>query len=167
MRNKGLIILCAVLLLNMLCFAGVYAYSVSRDAAANEFTVGDNEIEIHEVFEQPYWVQEGDRIQKEVTVTNSGRTPCSVRLFVKPDDMEIMNNIRIDFNTESWYDGGDGYYYYKGILPPGETTEELFSTVEITGMTGMLFHLYVVGESRTAEGNQTWNQVWADKVNGR
>ena len=167
MRKKGLLILAAALILNVCCFSLVYAYSVSTAAAMNEYTVGDNEIEINEVFEPPARLNDGDEIQKEVTVTNTGRTDCAVRLFIKPNDMEIMNHIAIDFNMEDWHDGQDGYYYYKGILAPGQTTEALFSEVSIQSAAVQQFQLFVFGESRAAKRGQNWYEVWNDKVRGR
>ena len=150
MRIRGLLILLAGLLLNLLCASAVSAYSVSTDSATNDYTVGGNEIEINEVFETPYWFDDGDEIQKEVTVTNTGRSACAVRLFVRPNDMEILEHISIDFNRIHWADDGTGYYYYKGILAPGETTEPLFTKVNIQSAAGALFQLYVYGESRAA-----------------
>lgn len=32
------------------------------------------------------------------------------------------------FNTTDWVDGGDGYYYYKYIVRPGEETNDLFTS---------------------------------------
>ena len=166
MRNKALLILSAGLLLNLLCFTMVSAFSISKATAVNTFTVGDNKIEINEVFEPPVQIEEGDEIRKEVAVTNTGRTPCSVRLFVVPDDMDIMNKIAIDFDSVSWEGDGAGFYYYKHLLLPGERTENLFSKVDIhSGTDG--FCLCVYGESRTALAGQTWSDVWADKLIGK
>ena len=164
MRKKGLVILTAALLLNVCCFTLAYAYSVSTAKAMNEFTVGDNEIEINEVFDPPGWMDNGDEIQKEVTATNTGRSSCAVRVLVKPDNMDVMNYITLDFDTRRWHDGGDGYYYYKGILAPGQTTEALFSKVVVETAYYQYFQIFVVGESRAAEKNQHWDDVWSDKL---
>ena len=39
--------------------------------------------------------------------------------------------IQLDLDEENWLDGGDGYFYYKEILKPTETTEPLFTTVTL------------------------------------
>lgn len=81
-------------------------------------------------------VSPGVDITKEVKVKNIGDSDCLVRVkldkllghkvgdsFVKSEDLDI-NYIVLKTNDKNWELSEDGYYYYKGILNPGEETPE-------------------------------------------
>lgn len=89
----------------------------------------------------------GAELQKEPYVTNtSDITDCLVRMSitVTPSDAPVnWFNTTIDkvtdqktstYNTEAWdYNESDGYFYYKGILTPGVSTEPLFYSYQYNG----------------------------------
>ena len=38
-------------------------------------------------------------------------------------------------NTANWTEGSDGFYYYKGVVQPGEKTDNLLKTgINLTGI---------------------------------
>lgn len=57
---------------------------------------------------------------KHVVITNEGENPCFVRVAIFGPEgypLEIVG--------EGWSDGGDGYWYYNGVLEAGAQTSVL------------------------------------------
>jgi len=97
-------------------------------------------------------VYPGNTIGKVVNVKNMGDADCVVRVKVEKawgelrdgDGKLIVNsalptgNILIEYDTAHWhYDQSDGYFYYKGVLKPGETTlAPLFKEFTVSKDTG-------------------------------
>ena len=88
------------------------------------------------------------------------------------DSSFSTDNILIDYNTEYWqYDEEDGYFYYKGVLKPGETTAEpLFQEFTIDALAtgpeyaGMTADIWVKMECVQAAfgGPSIWDKSLAD-----
>ena len=77
-------------------------------------------------FKPPKTIKPDTYIEDVVNVKNVGETPVLVRVkfnrgFANKDLKG--DNILLDLDLKNWYDGGDGYYYYKGILDKNETTK--------------------------------------------
>jgi hypothetical protein len=118
----------------------------STDSVTNRFKIPQYlfDVSIVEVFEPPVDPINpgGDPIEKRVSVTNNGDLPGFVRLLVLPTAVaadghtvlpaHIGTEIIADLNTSTWTDGGDGYYYYRGVLPAKESTPELFTAISLT-----------------------------------
>lgn len=124
-----------ILLLNLICFLGVMiaeAYLVSQDEAKNVFTVGNNKSVIVEDYEEVGELNPGDDIRKAVTVANTGKNSCYVRVLSLFSDKDAEKYAQVDYNLEDWELKDDGYYYYRYPVPAGGSTEELFSRVEIS-----------------------------------
>lgn len=126
-------------------------YKSESDVAVNQFTVGNVTTELVEDFYQ----KEGSDTEfvKTPRVTNTGATPCLVRIRVSvtPESVvdrevtiagETKKYLQIaDHNNDPWlynsewsndcWEYRDGWYYYKDVLQPGESTEALFSTVTV------------------------------------
>lgn len=84
----------------------------------------------------------GDTVKQSVNVKNTGTLDMLVRLKVEKgwngpadqsqipaDSLDSLNPdtdevIKIKFNDQKWMAGSDGYFYYLGILKPGESTAE-------------------------------------------
>lgn len=84
----------------------------------------------------------GDTVKQSVNVKNTGSLDMLVRLKVEKgwnnladksqnqdDTLGSFNPdtdgvIQIKFNDQKWLAGDDGYFYYLGILKPGESTAE-------------------------------------------
>ena len=86
------------------------SYCTAEGAVAMD--MGFTRTEIHEE------VQEG----KHITVENVGDYDCFVRVRAFAPD-----SVTLTYSAEEggWTDGGDGYWYYDGILPAGSTTSEI------------------------------------------
>lgn len=74
---------------------------------------------------------------KIVSVENTGSAPAWVRVkiekTVEPADAAVTGldtkYVGLNYNTENWVDGGNGFWYYKEPLMPGVTTPNLFDKV--------------------------------------
>lgn len=101
---------------------------------------------IIEEYEHANDVYPGNTVDKIVDVKNTGESDAVVRLKVEKawgvrlEDGELAvnetlptDNILIDYNDVYWlYDATDNYFYYKGLLEPGEITlEPLFRSFTI------------------------------------
>lgn len=74
---------------------------------------------------------------KNITVRNSGTPgvdgPCYVRAKgIQASTMEPA----ITYSGEGWFDGGDGWYYYSGILEPGQTAGVLYAQLSMPPQPG-------------------------------
>lgn len=155
-RKKRIIaIVILTMLLNLLCFAVVFAYSMHRDRIVNTFTVGNNIIEVDEKFDPPKVLTPGSVIRKEVCVRNTGKNSCFVRVYAAFADERVNDFVRVDYNLEDWERRADGYFYYRYSLPAGEKTTLLFSNITVDSdapehsLTG--FEMIVYAESRNEE----------------
>ena len=67
-------------------------------------------------------------VNKKISVVNTGKFPCFVRLLIKKEwkvgEEDYSGLISLNYDQTNWYKGSDidGYecYYYKNILPVGE-----------------------------------------------
>ncbi|MDR0286416.1 MAG: hypothetical protein LBI03_01715 [Clostridiales bacterium] len=101
-------------------------------------------------FENPFAPSTGELISKEISVKNTAGTNSFVRVQLTPVIIssggvllpcDISPNSQIltaDFNVYDpatgkgdWMYGGDGYWYYLGVLTPGQTANALFTTVTV------------------------------------
>ena len=135
MAQKKIQVVLIILLLNLTCFLGVMmvsAYLVAQDKADNEFTVGNNTSTILEDYQEVQELSPGDSIKKSVNVANTGRNSCYVRVLSLLSEKDAEQYARINYNLKDWELAEDGYYYYRDVVKPGESTAELFSQVDIS-----------------------------------
>ena len=141
-RNRLLLIALAAILLTVLTQPSL-AYYTTVGKATNVVTSGNIQLRIHEKTadgsefpEDGVYVIPGDIVSKQVSVENVCGHPFYLRVklvsgttnaTLSPDDC-----LKLDMNTENWTQA-DGFWYYNRILQPGETTENLFTQVEIVG----------------------------------
>jgi|GEM_PF-1212358 len=140
---------------------------------------------IVEEYEQNSVVYPGNTVDKVVNVQNTGSSDAVVRVRVEKawgeiraedgkliaDDAYSTDNIIIEYNTEYWYyDGLDGYFYYKGVLKPGETTlAPLFKQFSIDKDTGSEYSgleadIFIKMEcvQAAADGISIWSKTLSD-----
>ena len=129
-NRKGLAICVAILLFVIVAIGTTYAYLYSSNTKVNTFGIGENVSQITEEFEQPTYEQmvPGGKVTKDVRVTNTGM-PSYTRVYVAITSSEFEETFSIDWNTEDWTKGSDGYWYYNKVVGKGETTEPLMTTV--------------------------------------
>lgn len=133
MTKKRIIIAALSCLLVLTASFGItYAYLIATDSKENQFTVGENTIEVVEEYVPPQKLEPGLIIEKAPKVENTGNLPCFVRMradFSDSNAKEFCKPLVIGSDWE--YDESDGYYYYTKVLQPGKSTQSLFETVEI------------------------------------
>jgi alternate signal-mediated exported protein len=74
----------------LLLIGAVYAYLTHHSSVTNEFTGGNNEIEIVEDFNPPKGLDWGaNEYKKSVKITNNGNVPCYIRVYIGFSDGEV------------------------------------------------------------------------------
>lgn len=121
----------------------------------------------------------GESVSKIVTVKNTGEAAAYIRVWVntaisEPGDPitnpliknlpltievdgETVELIDIDYNTEDWEQGEDGYWYYGKALKAGETTEPLFENVTFHKLMGNAYQNSRTIVDVSAEATQVAN----------
>lgn len=135
MKKLSVRILLSVLLVAVVAVGGTLAYLMASDSPLlNTFALAEVETEIKEP-------ETDTATNKTASVENTGESPVYVRARVvisggDADVLEEQNLITFTYNEEAWQNGGDGFYYYKGILPAnsGEASETpaLFTGVTVS-----------------------------------
>ena len=147
--KKKLVVFALIAILLAQGVSGTIAYFTAEDTARNVITTGGIDILLHETailegsggdsvpFEDVEGVMPGAEISKIVEVENIGESDAWIRVKVtkaialsegvtgEPD----LSLVEIDFNTDDWTEGQDGYYYYNQPLEAGYITIPLFTTV--------------------------------------
>ena len=156
---------------------GTLAYYSTVGKAINVVTSGDIRFAIHERTDQGtefpqegVYIIPGDIVSKEVSVENLCDHPFYLRVKVvygvDSKELSAEDCFKLNIDENNWQ-YKDGWYYYKGIVTPGQTTPNVFSKVEIVGnkmdnsYLGKTLSLSVVAhavqsENNPVNGNQTY-----------
>lgn len=161
---KKIVILLSTMLLLFIAVnsESIGAYFTDADTKINRITIGSVETEIEEVFE-PEKPDPGDRIKKEISVINTGKSDCYVRVKAVFSDSDMEKKCIVDWNTTDWvYDTIDGYYYYKTVLASGKKTKNLCTAITILSTATNIkeFDVIVYAESYQAEGFESYREAW-------
>lgn len=125
-----------------------FASWYSQSETVNTISMKSVKGQIVEEYEQNQVVYPNAEVNKIVQVKNTGNTDALPRvkiekvwgerrdengkLLIDPD--LSTDNIEIIYNTDEWfYQEEDGYFYYKGVLRPGDITVSLFDSFKING----------------------------------
>ena len=122
---------------------GTLSYYSVIGTATNVVTSGDIRFIIHEKTDQGtdfpaegVYIVPGDIVSKQVTIESDCDHPFYLRVKVVygVDSKELTSDecFKLNINEQNWK-LHDGWYYYTGILQPGEDTPALFTQVEIVG----------------------------------
>lgn len=102
--------------------AVTYSFYTASDDVTNKMKLGIQSGDIVENF---------DGEEKDVFAQNTGTTPLLVRMNAKmicTNEAIVLDATKIataTYNLDDWMNGGDGWYYYKKILMPKETSKIL------------------------------------------
>jgi predicted ribosomally synthesized peptide with SipW-like signal peptide len=144
------VIAAAIPLSLVLLVTSTYAWFQAKDSVSNVITVGQRQFSIPavDVFTPPTDPIKpgGAAVDKRVSATNTGSIPGFVRVLVLPtaigsDGKSLLparlgSEITLGQLSGDWADGGDGYYYYLKVLPPGATAPDLFNKVSLAAGLG-------------------------------
>ena len=123
--------------------------------------------------EEGIYIVPGDVVSKQVSIQSDCNHPFYVRakavFGADSKDISAANSFKLDINSEDWI-LKDGWYYYKDIVNPGQSTTNLFSQVEVVGsqmdnsFLGANLKISVVAqavqsENNTVNGNETYTAV--------
>lgn len=119
------------------------AYYQTVGKATNVVTSGNIRFIIHEKTDQGtafptegVYIVPGDIVSKQVSIESDCEHPFYLRVKilygVNSQTLSAEDCFKLNINEERW-ELHDGWYYYKGIVNPGETTPNVFSHVEIVG----------------------------------
>lgn len=154
--------------------AGTWAYFTTSEQVHNVITTGGVDITLNEwadeaktePFEDLEGILPGRQVTKIPEVVNSGENPVFVRVKltkaiewlseVELTDEVDLSKVTLDLNETDWVEQ-DGYYYYRKVLLPGETTEPLFTTVTFDVTMGNVFQNAQISIDITAQAVQSAN----------
>lgn len=119
------------------------AYYSTVGKATNVVTSGNIKLIIHEMTDQGtefpkegVYIVPGDIVSKKVSIENICEHPFYLRVKmvygIDSQELSAEDCFKLNINLENW-ELYDGWYYYKGIVQPGQTTPDVFSHVEIVG----------------------------------
>jgi hypothetical protein len=119
------------------------AYYSTVGKATNVVTSGNIQFIIHETTDQGkefpregVYIVPGDIVSKKVSVESDCEHPFYLRVKmvygVNSQELSSEDCFKLNINAEHW-ELHDGWYYYKDVVDPNETTPEIFSHVEIVG----------------------------------
>lgn len=148
---------------------GTLAFYSTVGKATNVVTSGNIRFMIHEKTDQGtefpkegVYIIPGDVVSKEVSIENICEHSfyLRVKIVYGIDSQELPSEECFKLNIdESNWQLVDGWYYYKGIVSPDETTPNIFSKVEIVGdkvdnnYIGKTLSLSVIAHAVQSENN--------------
>ena len=148
---------------------GTLAYYSTVGRATNVVTSGNIQFIIHEKTDQGtdfpkegVYIIPGDIVSKKVSIENDCSHPFYLRVKIvygiDSKELSAEDCFKLNINEDYWQ-FHDGWYYYKGIVKPGETTPDVFSHVEIVGSKvdnsyiGKTLTLSVIAHAVQSENN--------------
>ncbi|MBQ4141310.1 MAG: hypothetical protein IJD70_08240 [Clostridia bacterium] len=148
---------------------GTLAYYSTVGNATNVVTSGSIRFIIHEKTDQGtdfpkegVYIIPGDIVSKRVSIENDCAHPFYLRVKIvygiDSKELSAEDCFKLNINEELW-EFHDGWYYYTGIVKPGETTPNVFSHVEIVGSKvdnsyiGKTLTLSVIAHAVQSENN--------------
>jgi len=119
------------------------AYYQTVGKATNVVTSGNIQMMIHEMTDQGtefpqegVYIVPGDVVSKKVSIESDCEHPFYLRVKmvygINSQELSAEDCFKLNINEAHWQ-WHEGWYYYKGIVNPGETTPNVFSHVEIVG----------------------------------
>ncbi len=136
--------------------------SQTTDSLENRFVPGKVDQTIHESFD--------GTTKEHVSIKNTGNVEVYVRVVLAANWLSCPDTegsavisscsvagpaplVQIELNeTSSWFLASDGFYYYKALLLPGQTTSDLLESFTPPTQRGYHYALDVV--SSTIQGDQ-------------
>lgn len=169
-KIKGKILVFAILTMMVaLMVQSTLAYYSTVGTATNVVTSGSIRFIIRETTdtgedfpaEGVYDIVPGAEVSKRVSFESACDHPFYLRAKVvySTDPQELSADcFELDIDEEQWV-LQDGWYYYKGVVEPGQTTPELFTRVLFDGSKmdntylGATLRLTVVAQTVQSENN--------------
>lgn len=147
--KKILLTAVSVVLVAALAIAGTLAFFTDRTAANNVFTVGNVDIELNEDFAQGSQLVPGVDVEKNVTVTNTGKNDAWVWVKIEVP-AALKNAIALKGVSADWK-AVDSVYMLKAPLAAGATTSSVLEAVGFASNVDVTPEgdLYLVNDGNT------------------
>ena len=143
--KKALLMVLSLVLVVALTIGGTLAYLTDRDSKTNVFTVGDVRIELNEDFEQGSTLLPGKEVEKDVSITNTGKNDAYVWVKIAvPAALDNGGAVIFKETASGWswdttvaQTAIDNVTYnvytvkYDTVLKPDVTTASVMSTVSM------------------------------------
>ncbi len=138
-----IVIVALIAILITLMSQATLAYYSFVGKSTNVVTSGNIQFLIHETTDQGkefpeegVYIVPGNVVSKKVSIESDCGHPFYLRVKmlygVESQELSSEDCFKLNINEEYWK-LHDGWYYYTGIVNPGETTPDVFSHVEIVG----------------------------------
>lgn len=130
-------VLLSVLALVLVVSAGAgesLSYFTTYVTAEGGYTIELHDVDTH--IEETF-----DGGTKHINIRNIGEGDCYVRARIFSGDF-----VELAISGEGWSDGGDGYWYYAGIVHPGEAAAQLDARVTPGTEVKQDYNVIVVAE---------------------
>lgn len=170
-RNLKVILIASLCLCLIACtVGGIYAYlMVKTDPISNEFVPAKVSCAVEEDF--------SDGVKSNVTVRNTGNIDAYIRAvvvatFVSEDGKVLATAPKesvdyfIQWGTDGWTQGQDGYWYHTKPVKPEETTVLLIeSAYELSVPDGYRLHLQILATGVQSDPAIAVQEAWGVSVN--
>lgn len=160
-NRKSMLVIACIALVMTITVGGTLAYLIATDGpVTNTFEPCKVTCAVSEDFT--------DGVNKNnVAITNTGDTDAYIRAAIVGNwykdgkivaDWQISNGIFEGWLSGGWIEGGDGYYYYNGVVSPSgtdnDTTGYLFTklTPPTAPVTGAHLEVTIVCQAVQAKG---------------
>ena len=172
MKRKIAILSVVAIALSLLAYGTVAYFSAEgtahnvltmgnvRIALADKTIVGGEEKDFNEVYPNGMPVMPTAEASKVVYVVNTRYLRVvSVEKTAKGANEQPLDTdyVTLDFDTENWLLGDDGYWYYKEEVPAGASTEPLFTRVAFDSRMGNNYMNSVFNVTVSAQAVQSEN----------
>lgn len=148
---------------------GTLAYYSVIGKATNVVTSGNIRFIIHEKTDsgtdfpkEGVYIVPGDIVSKQVSIESDCGHPFYLRVKivygVDSAELSVDDCFKLNIDETHWQ-AHDGWYYYTGIVEPGQTTPNVFSHVGIVGSKvdnsyiGKTLSLTVIAQAVQSENN--------------
>ena len=178
LRNSLILSFLFITIMAAIFSAQTYAYFWDNSKAEeNRIIAGHLNVEFLEVSDTedqttvsaPIKFMPGTRVEKNVTILNSGNLPIYVRIKIEKTIINLENempegweeliscNINPDGSSENWI-YRDGYYYYHTKVEPNSVTSALFDEIYFSELIGNEFmgksvEFKIICEATQSNGN--------------
>ena len=139
-----LICVSAGALLSLTAGSALAYLKADTQQADNHFTPGVIDIEVVEPNSSNYTIQSHGSVNKVVKVQNVSRGEHSASAYVRVKLVPIMrwkngnsgsgDEVKVTYEVNStnwWGPDNNGFYYYKGVLKPGDISPEVISSATV------------------------------------
>lgn len=154
----------AIFLVVIMAIGGTVAYLMDHtDSVINTFKPASSGITIEEKLEENY--------KTEIAVKNTGEVDVYVRVSLVANYYDEKGNItgaadvpEFTLNSDKWFVGEDGYYYYKLVLPAGKVSDDLLADGTVMELDENM-QVIVLAQSVQASPSNLVHDKWGVAVN--